>query len=219
MSEPLSLPTPRQPALLLLGPTGSGKTPLGDWISRHGWQGRRCLHFDFGANLRDVVQRNQPDALVDRNDLEFLRKVLQSGALLEDKDFPLAARLLRWFLATHGADQRTWVVLNGLPRHVGQARAIESILDVRQVLYLDCPAETVLARIRTDTGGDRRGRVDDDVEAIHDKLRIFHERTAPLLDYYRQQGAVVASLPVTADMTPEAMGKAAASQFGDARQR
>jgi hypothetical protein len=43
------------PALLLLGPTGAGKTPLGDWLEAHGLWGRPCHHFDFGANLRAVV--------------------------------------------------------------------------------------------------------------------------------------------------------------------
>jgi hypothetical protein len=38
-----------------------------------GSRGRPCLHFDFGANLRELVARNQPDEHISRTDLEFLR--------------------------------------------------------------------------------------------------------------------------------------------------
>jgi len=36
-------------AILLIGPTGSGKTPLGDWLQAYGFCGHRCHRFDFGA--------------------------------------------------------------------------------------------------------------------------------------------------------------------------
>ncbi len=42
-------------AILLLGPTGSGKTPLGQALEKKGLAGRRCVHFDFGANLREIA--------------------------------------------------------------------------------------------------------------------------------------------------------------------
>ncbi len=51
--------TPRNAAILLLGPTGTGKTPLGNVLAVRGWRGLPCLHFDFGANLRELVARNQ----------------------------------------------------------------------------------------------------------------------------------------------------------------
>jgi adenylate kinase len=195
----------RRPALLLLGPTGSGKTPLGDLMAERGLGQAQCLHFDFGANLRRIVDRNRPDRLISREDLDFLREVLDSGRLLEDEHFPLAERILRWFLARHGADTRTVIVLNGLPRHVGQAEAVDSILDVRAVVDLRCSAETVLERIRANVGGDRTGREDDDLESILAKLELFAERTAPLLDHYRALGATIETIEVSGRMTPEAM--------------
>jgi len=103
----------RHPAILLLGPTGTGKTPLGNVLAFRGWRGQPCLHFDFGANLRELVARNQPDEHISHADLEFLRQVLQSGALLEDEHFPLAARILRRFMS--GSGDHAWLVLNGLP--------------------------------------------------------------------------------------------------------
>jgi adenylate kinase family enzyme len=195
----------RTPAILLLGPTGAGKTPLGQLLEERGLRDTRCLHFDFGATLRDVVERDAADAILSRADVDFLRGVLESGALLEERHFPIAERLLRSFLARRNATGQTLVVLNGLPRHAGQARGLEPLLDVREVLYLACSEETVLARIGSNVGGDRAERSDDSREAVRRKLEIFAQRTAPLLDYYRSRGTPVRQIEVCADTTAEEM--------------
>ena len=192
-------------AILLLGPTSTGKTPLGQVLDERGVAGQRCVHFDFGENLRQIVADGQPDEVVSREDIEFLRGVLRAGALLEDKDFPIAERVLRRFLCRQGVDAGTLVVLNGLPRHAGQASAMADILHVRSIVYLQCSAETVLARIADNTGGDRVGRRDDQAADVRRKLDIFAERTAPLADFYGANGAHILELEVSADMTPEQM--------------
>ena len=189
----------RHPAILLLGPTGTGKTPLGDGLALRGWRGQPCLHFDFGANLRELVARNQPDEPISRADLEFLRQVLQSGALLEDEHFLLAGRILKRFMARSG--NHAWLVLNGLPRHLGQARAIDAIVDVQTVICLESSPETVLARIGTNVGGDRADRTDDDPAAVQRKLEIYYARSAPLVEHYRREGATVLTVRVTAEIT------------------
>jgi adenylate kinase family enzyme len=190
-------------AALLLGPTGSGKTPLGDEIAARGLWGKRCLHFDFGDQLRRIVERNEPDAILSRDEIDFLRGVLDTGALLEDEHFPIAERILRALLVEKAADADTIVVLNGLPRHAGQAEAIERLLEVVLVVELTCTAETVAERIRTNVGGDRTGRVDDDLPAIAEKLRVYRQRTAPLVEYYRARGTRIEQITVSAASTPE----------------
>jgi len=195
----------RHRALLLLGPTGSGKTPLGELLERRGLAGAPCLHFDFGANLRRLVERDRPDAHVGRQDLAFLRRVLQSAALLENEQFSIAERVLRSFMAERGAGPDTVIVLNGLPRHAGQADAVDRILDVREVISLHCTAETVLARIAHNIGGDRTGRADDDPPSIRRKLALFEARTAPLIDHYRARGTRITAIDVTPTMTAEQM--------------
>lgn len=195
----------RRPAVLLLGPTGAGKTPLGELMEKRGLWGTRCLHFDFGANLRRIVARNRPDRWIGREELDFLKGVLQSGALLENEHFSIAERVLHSFLAEREADAQTLIVLNGLPRHVGQADAVDRFLEVRMVVALRCSPDTVLARLRSNIGGDRTGREDDDLPSVWSKLALFDSRTALLLDHYRARGTRIETVEVTAGMTAEGM--------------
>lgn len=193
----------RAPALILLGPTGSGKTPLGALLADRGWRGWRCVHFDFGAQLRQVAAGGRAAAGVSAADVAFVQQVLERGALLEDRDFPLAERILRSFLRAAAVDARTLVVMNGLPRHVGQAEAVESVVRAWAVVQLRCSPQTVWARIATNIGGDRTRRTDDDLAAVERKLAIYAARTAPLVAHYRAQGIPLATLEMTATVTPE----------------
>jgi adenylate kinase len=197
------LPGRPMPSLLLLGPTGSGKTPLGEELERRGLGGRGCFHFDFGAQLRRAAAAAAPPPGLTAADQARIRHRLETATLFEDDEFPLVERLLRG--ATQGRAARgELVVLNGLPRHVGQARALAPLAQVIGVVVLRCDAETVRARLARDTGGDRAGRVDDDAGAVAAKLEIFRERTAPLASFYRAGGARLVDVPVTADQSPAA---------------
>ena len=198
-------PSGKNRAVLLLGPTGAGKTPLGRLIEQRGLWREKCLHFDFGDTLRQLVARNQPDELIGPKDIELLRRVLESGALLEEKHFPIAGRILQSCMAAGGADRNTWIILNGLPRHVGQARAIDAFLDVRVVVRLECSSETVFERIGANVGGDRTERTDDDLGAVGKRLAIFNRRTSALLEHYRRRGATIEVVKVTAAMMPQQM--------------
>jgi len=193
----------RPEAMLLLGPTGSGKTPLGEALARRGLGGRRCVHFDFGAAMRRAVVAERPPAGLRADDVAFLRRVLETGALLKDEHFPIAGKLLRAFLAERAAAGGCLVVLNGLPRHVGQARDVEAIVAVRAVVELAADADTVARRIATNAGGDRAGRRDDDADSIRAKLALYAARTAPLLDHYRLLGVPVCRMTVAPATTAE----------------
>jgi len=181
----------RLDSILLLGPTGSGKTPLGELLQERGAVGHRCHHFDFGQQLRGLAESRAAPAGFTAAQLEYVREVLAAGRLLEDRDFHIAERLLRGFLAARGAEVGDLVVLNGLPRHCGQARSLERVLDVRWVLCLECTAETVAGRIAANSGGDRSGRRDDRADAVACRIALFRERTAPLVEHYRTRGAKV----------------------------
>ncbi len=84
-------------AILLLGPTGAGKSPLGDCLAEQGLGERRCVHFDFGAQLRHVAEHGGRGLTED--DVAYVRKVLTEGALLEDETFYIARAILEGFMA------------------------------------------------------------------------------------------------------------------------
>jgi adenylate kinase family enzyme len=194
-------PTHALQAILLLGPTGAGKTPLGDWLEAHGLWARPCHHFDFGANLR-AVAAGGPSEWMTRDEVQFLQRVLDTGALLENESFYLAAKILEAFVARRAIQTGHWLILNGLPRHVAQAQALEARVAVRALVQLECDARVVRDRLQRDPGGDRALRADDTEELVARKLKLYEERTRPLLDYYRQRGAELISVPVTATTRP-----------------
>jgi len=173
---------------LLLGPTGVGKTPLGNWLEAHGLWGRPGHHFDFGANLRAIAAAGPSDGFAS-DEIQFLRGVMARGALLENESFYLAARILDTFVGQRGVQPGHWLVLNGLPRHVGQAQAIDERLCVCAVIELACDARVIGERLRRDAGGDRTGRADDTHSLVVRKLAVYEERTRPLVAHYQRRGA------------------------------
>jgi adenylate kinase len=188
-------------AILLLGPTGAGKSPLGDWLEKNTFRGRRCHHFDFGENLRAAVASQLAGAF-NPEEIRFLRRVLEEGALLEDEYFHLAARIFDGFVARKNVQATDLVVLNGLPRHLQQARALDEKITVVGLVQLDCEAGTVSERLRRNSGGDRAQREDDSEALVARKLAIFEERTRPLLNYYMEQSAAILKVQVGVETRP-----------------
>jgi adenylate kinase len=192
-------------AVLLVGPTGSGKTPLGEAAARSGLWGRRCAHFDFGVRLRRAAAARANRSGLGTKDLAVVRRSLATGALLEDRHFPIAARIFERFLRKERVGPDDLIVLNGLPRHAGQARDLDRLVAVIAVIEIAARPETVRERIRRDTGGDRAGRSDDSLAEIRNKLEIYATRTKPLVDHYRRAGASVVTIEVGARTSAETM--------------
>ncbi len=84
----------RNRAILLIGPTGSGKTPLGELLEGKGLFGSRCFHFDFGKNLREIALKDKPIGSLTRADIDLIRYLVESRALLEDEQFHIAEKIL-----------------------------------------------------------------------------------------------------------------------------
>jgi len=193
-------PMERARALLLVGPTGSGKSPVGMLLEGLG----PFCHFDFGAELRAAAEGRrglQPE------DVAFVRHLLDDQLLLPDESFDIALGLLGDFLARRRFDpRRQWLVLNGLPRHVGQARDIAPLVAISHVFVLECDQATILERVRRRVRGDgldHSARPDDTPGAVARKLAIYEAETLPLVAHYRSlRGVAVHHLRVEA-ATPE----------------
>ena len=145
------------PSLLLLGPTGSGKTPLGEEMERRGLRGRACLHFDFGANLRRLAAGPDRTGLLSAADLALIRGSLATGALFEDRDMPMIVGILRSFAEARELRPGTLLVLNGLPRHVDQARGLAGTVSVERIVLLEAEAPVILERLRSTREATGRG--------------------------------------------------------------
>jgi adenylate kinase family enzyme len=191
-------------AVLLLGPTGSGKSPLGEYIARNGLFGKKAHHLDFGAELRDVLSRNYSSSLFSVADVAFIRDVLEQGLLLENQHFALARKILVSFLDRSGFSSDDILILNGIPRHTGQADDIASVASILVLVLLECSVDSMFCRLRENTGGDRIGRIDDEAALVGSKLRLFNERTAPLIDHYRNtRTTTIISLMINDTTTAE----------------
>ena len=189
------------PSWLLVGPTGSGKTPLGEELERRGFLGRRCVHFDFGADLRAIVAGREKANVLTATEFESVRTSLATGALFEDKDMPMIVKIVDRFAQERCLTADSLLVLNGLPRHRRQAEDLLGVVAVERVIRLEAPAAVIRERIRLDPGGDRSARIDDTLEEVEQRLAVFRERTFPLVSYYRERRALIVEIPVTASMT------------------
>ena len=81
-----------------------------------------------------------------------------------------------------------FLVLDGIPRNVEQARFMETHIEVMQVFHLSCPDRDELAR-RLRKRALKDNRFDDaNDEVIQKRIRTYEEESKPILDYYSQGG-------------------------------
>ncbi len=200
-------------AILLLGPTGTGKTPLGQQLETRNLWGKTYRHFDFGEKLREAAALSDGTAgkeggggvKLTKKELETINNVLKSNSLLEDGDFPIAEKLLSAFIGESAAPagpETEIIILNGLPRHTGQAEALSRIVDIRLVIILEAHPAVIIERIKSNSGGDRAGRKDDSQDEISRKLDIYRQQTMPLVEYYKKLDRTILEIEVETDTIP-----------------
>ncbi len=165
--------------ILLLGPQGAGKGTQGKLISRE----YGLPHIATGDILRAAIAAGT----------ELGRKaepLLNSGQLVPDE---IMIGLIRDRLAHE--DTARGFVLDGFPRTAVQAEALDEMLSeierpLSVVFEFQLPEEQCVERLAR--RAQQEGRADDTPEAIRTRLRLYHELTAPLVEYYRARGILVA---------------------------
>jgi adenylate kinase len=148
--------------LILIGPPGAGKgtqaVRLRDELG--------LVHLSTGDRLRDHMARATPLGA-------RVTGFMDAGHLVPDA---LVTELLLSELPAGG------FLLDGFPRTTAQADSLAAVRDVTAAVLLDVPDEAVIERLAG------RGREDDRVEIVRERLRVYHEQTAPLIDYYGALG-------------------------------
>ena len=77
-----------------------------------------------------------------------------------------------------------FLVLDGIPRNVGQAEIMKSIIDVRRVFHLSCPDRSKLVT-RLKKRALKDNRLDDaNEDVIRQRLETYERESKPLLEYY-----------------------------------
>lgn len=163
--------------LILLGPPGAGK----------GTQAQALIaaydipQLSTGDILRSAIAAKTPmgleaKAIMDRGDL--VSDVIVNGIVSERLDAP---------------DAQKGFVLDGFPRTIAQAEALGVMLEEKGAA-LDCVIEIkadedelvrrIVNRAR-ESGG---ARADDNEDVVRNRLRVYREQTAPLVDFYREHG-------------------------------
>ena len=162
--------------IMILGPQGSGKGTQATRIAAaHG-----VPHVATGDILRTAVAEGT--ALGRR-----VAPILARGDLVPDD---LMVDLIRERLA-----EEDGFVLDGFPRTVAQAEALDAMLDeigkpLDAVILLEVSDEIATARLAG--RAEAEGRTDDSPEAIRNRLRLYHELTEQVVERYRDAGTLVA---------------------------
>jgi adenylate kinase len=164
--------------ILLLGPQGAGK----------GTQAKRIAaeygipHIATGDMLRGAIAAGTETG-------RRVEPILASGELVPDD---LMIDLIRDRLAE--PDAAEGFVLDGFPRTIAQADALDAMLrdigrELDIVFELQLSDEAAVKRLLKRAHDE--GRVDDTPEVIGTRLENYHEKTEPLVGYYRAKGNLV----------------------------
>lgn len=184
--------------LILLGPPGAGKGTQADILSKK----LGIPQISTGDILREAVKAGTPTGLK-------AKSFMDAGGLVPDEVI-IGVTMER--LAA--PDCKNGYILDGMPRTIAQAEALdERGIMIDAVLSIEVPDEEIIQRLggrrvcpacgstfhitvnppKEENICDACGtaliiRKDDDPETIRNRLLTFHKETAPLKDYYKEQG-------------------------------
>ena len=211
--------------IVLLGPPGAGK----------GTQARRLAdstgmkHISTGDILRAEVAAG--------SELGLLAK-----GFMDKGDYVPDSHIIA--MIQHYIDEPAGVVLDGFPRTVVQAEALDKTLNeagtpIDKVVHMSVNTDELVKRLagraicmncqtpyNLDTqptakagvcdncGGEVVVREDDKPEAVKNRMKVYQEQTAPVLDYYKSRGDVV---EIVATGTPDSVFEKLTQAIGSAK--
>jgi adenylate kinase len=181
--------------VIMMGPPGAGKGTQAGRFARE----RGLLKISTGDILREAIKAGNPTALE-------AKARMDRGELVDDPTMIaiVVGRLLK-------PDAEPGFVLDGFPRTVAQAQALDGIVEQRQngpliVIDVMVPDQELVRRLASrricakcgtnadaaadtcqECGGDLVQRIDDDQGIVRERLKIYAHSTRPVLEYYRER--------------------------------
>lgn len=183
--------------LVFLGPPGAGKGTQALGVSEK----YAIPHISTGDILRNEIKNGTALGLQ-------AKSYMDAGKLVPDEVVIgiVAARLQQ-------PDCKGGFLFDGFPRTLAQAQALAERTKIEMAVDIDVPDEVIVDRLSgrrvckscggtyhvsnmkgsicQNCGGELIQRDDDAPETVQNRLRVYHEQTQPLIDYYRQQGVLV----------------------------
>jgi len=163
---------------IIFGPPGSGKGTQASQIEKE----FHLVHLSTGDILRSEVKRGSEIG-------KEVARIMAAGDLVPDD---VIVRIVRKRLPESEVGEG--VLLDGFPRTLEQARALDEMLaseghQVDFVIALQVPEDVLVERILHRAAIE--GRPDDTREAIAERMHEYHKLTEAVLDYYRRRGVRV----------------------------
>ena len=162
--------------IVIFGAPGSGKgTQSEKMIQKYGFG-----HISTGDVLRDQIKRGTELG-------KTAKGYIDNGQLIPDE---LMVSILADVYDSFGKDHKA-VMFDGFPRTIPQAEALKEMLakrghKVAAMIELDVPEDELMKRLIL--RGKESGRSDDNEETIKKRLTVYHNQTAPLIDWYEKEG-------------------------------
>ena len=186
--------------LIFIGPPGVGKGTYASSISKiYG-----IPHISTGDMIRDEIKRKTELGLK-------IKKYVDSGELVPDE---IVIEMVRKRL--NEDDCKRGFILDGFPRTLNQAKALDKITYIDLVLKFEAPVKTIIERIsgrricrkcgaiyhikymppKVDGICDRCGgplihRKDDTREVVLHRLEVYKKQFAPIIEYYRKKNLII----------------------------
>lgn len=161
--------------IVLLGPPGSGKGTQAERLcNRLG-----VPHISTGVLLRAAVDEGTELG-------KRARRFMDAGELVPDE---LMLGLIEERLGE--SDVGPGFILDGYPRNLSQAAALDSLLErleqpVERALLITVDENEIVQRLAQRAG--EEGRSDDTEDVVRNRLRVYSEQTAPVTRHYKDQG-------------------------------
>ena len=162
--------------IIIFGAPGAGKgTQSAKMIEKYG-----LGHISTGDVLRDQIKKGTELG-------KTAKKYIDDGKLIPDE---LMVDILASVYDSYGKDHKG-VIFDGFPRTIKQAEALKKMLNERghkvaAMIELSVPKEELVKRLVN--RGKVSGRSDDNEETIQKRLKVYHDQTAPLIDWYDNEG-------------------------------